>query len=50
MKNFKAFSFLGLMFALVLLSSTVTADEKSKEENKAGNDGITTLEMYIEVL
>ncbi|KAL6140213.1 hypothetical protein ACLB2K_058513 [Fragaria x ananassa] len=34
MKNFKAFNFLGLLFALVLISSIVTADEKPKEENK----------------
>nr|XP_011461946.1 PREDICTED: glycine-rich cell wall structural protein 1.0-like [Fragaria vesca subsp. vesca] len=35
MKNFKAFNFLGLLFALVIISSIVTADEKPKEENKA---------------
>ncbi|XP_024178960.1 late embryogenesis abundant protein M17-like [Rosa chinensis] len=33
--NFKAFILLGLLFGLVLISSIVTADQKSKYENTA---------------
>ncbi|KAK9924426.1 hypothetical protein M0R45_032793 [Rubus argutus] len=49
MQNLKPFILLGLLFGLVLVTSTVTADEKGKDENEAVVDGAAKKTIPVEV-